>query len=295
MEFSILSEMKKALKYFILLPLMGFLLAGCQKDVTLNVPNPPPEIVLEGHIEPNQSPYLYVSHNFAFFGSTTIHTILSQDVVHGAKVAVTDGITTDTLREIIPSIGYYQAFHIIGVVGRTYKLTVVAEGQTLTASTTMLQPVPLDSVWFQVQPGFDTLGYMWATFHDPPQPGNNYRWLAERLGKDTTFVPPRESVFNDAIINGQKFTFYYERGIFPGSNANDDTDAERHYFKKGEKVVVKFCTIDNLAYNFYNEYYFQQGNNDNPFGSPAPVQGNITGGLGIWCAYASVLDTVICK
>jgi hypothetical protein len=136
---------------------------------------------------------------------------------------------------------------------------------------------------------------MWAAFKDPPQPGNCYRWLAKRIGKDTTYVPPRESVFNDELINGQRFEFYYERGIFPGSNANDDTDIERHYFKKGDRVVVKFCTIDNLSYNFYNEYYFQQGNNGNPFGSPAPLQGNITGGLGIWCGYGTFLDTVICK
>lgn len=72
-------------------------------------------------------------------------------------------------------------------------------------------------------------------------------------------------------------------------------DAERHYFKTGETVVIEFCTIDNIAYQFYNQYYFQQGNEGNPFGSPAPLNGNINGGLGIWCAYGTYLDTVICK
>ena len=286
--------MKRKLRYMYLLPLV-ILLSGCTKNVSLDVPQAPLQIVLEGHIEPNQHPYLYISHNFPFFGSTTISTILQQDVVHGAKVAVSDGYTTDTLKEVIPSIGYYQSFNIVGKVGRTYNLTVVADGQTLTASTTMLPPVPLDSAWFLAQPGLDTLGYMWATFQDPPQPGNCYRWLAERIGLDTTFIAPDESAFNDALINGQKFTFYYERGIFPGSNAPDDTDGERHYFKKGEKVIVKFCSIETFAYNFYNEYYFQEGNNGNPFGSPAPLPTNISGGLGIWCAYGSFLDTVICK
>jgi len=277
----------------LLLPVVFF--ASCQKNVDLNLPNPQPEIVVEGHIERNNNPFVYLSHNFAFFGTTTIDSILKNDVVHGALVTVTDGITTDTLKEVIPSIGYYQSFNIKGVVGRTYNLTVVVNGQTLTSSTTILPPVPLDSAWFQVQPGMDSLGYMWASFHEPTQPGNCYRWLAKRIGKDTTFVPPRESAFNDAVINGQTFVFYYERGIFPGSKALDDTDIERHYFKKGDRVVIKFCAIDNMAYNFYNEYYFQQGNNANPFGSPAPIYGNITGGLGIWCGYGSYLDTVICK
>jgi hypothetical protein len=270
-------------------------LVSCTKNVNLDLPNPPQLLVVEGHIEPNQQAYLYLSHNFAFFGSTTIASILSQDVVHGAKITVSDGTTTDTMREILPSIGYYQSITLKGQIGKTYSLKVVAMGQTLTSSTTILQPIKLDSAWFQVQPGLDTLGYMWAILNDPPQPGNCYRWLAERIGKDTTFIPPEYSVFNDQFINGQKFEFYYDRGIFPGSKAMDDTDNERHYFKTGEKVVIKFCAIDNTAYQFYNLYYFQLSNNGNPFGSPAPLPGNINGGLGIWCAYGSYLDTVLCK
>ncbi len=286
--------MKNKLKHSIFL-LLVLLLASCEKNVNLNLPQPSPQIVVEGHIELNNNPYVYLSHNFAFFGSTTIDSILSQDVVHGGLVYVNDGFTTDTLKEVIPAFGYYQSFNMRGVVGRTYNLTVVVNGQTLTSSTTILPPVPLDSAWFQVQPGMDSLGYMWATFTDPAPPGNCYRWLAKRLVKDTTYVPPRESVFNDAVINGQKFTFYYERGVLPGSKAEDDMNIERHYFKKGDRVVIKFCSIDNTAYNFYNEYYFQQGNNANPFGSPAPLTGNINGGLGIWCGYGSFLDTVLCK
>ncbi|HXB13182.1 MAG TPA: DUF4249 domain-containing protein [Bacteroidia bacterium] len=271
------------------------LFSRCSKDVTLDVPAPTPQIVVEGHIEPNTTAYVYLSHNFAFFGNTTISSILANDVVHGAKMTVTDGQTTDSLVEVAPSIGYYTNFILRGQVGKTYTLKVVVNGQTLTSTTTILQPVKLDSCWFQVKPGLDSLGYMWAVFHDPPQPGNCYRWLAKRLGKDTTFVPPDESVFNDEVINGLSFTFYYDRGIFPGSTAPDDMNAERHYFKLGEKVVVKFCAIDNTAYQFYYAYYYQLGNNGNPFGSPTPVIGNINGGLGIWCGYGSFLDTVTCK
>jgi len=269
--------------------------SGCSKDVTVDVPAPPPQIVVEGHIEPNTPAYVYLSHNFAFFGNTTISSILANDVVHGAKMTVSDGQTTDSLKEVMPSIGLYGNFILKGQVGKTYTLTVVVNGQTLTSTTTVLPPVKLDSSWFQVEPGLDSLGYMWAEFHDPPQPGNCYRWLAKRLGKDTTFVPPRESAFNDEVINGKAFTFYFDRGIFPGSTAPDDMNAERHYFKRGERVVVKFCAIENSAYQFFYSYYYQMGNSGNPFGSPAPVTGNINGGLGIWCGYGSFLDTVTCK
>jgi hypothetical protein len=271
------------------------LIIGCSKNVTVNVPPPTPQLVIEGHIEPNGLGYAYVSHNFAFFGTTTVASILQQDVVHGALITVNDGFTTDSMKEYIPSLGLYRLQHMTGVTGRTYQLKVVVNGQTLTSSTTILPAVPLDSSWFQVQPGKDSLGYMWATFHDPPQPGNCYRWMTERLGKDTLFVAPDESAFDDDVINGQVFEFYFERGVQPDSKNLDDMNGERHYYKTGEHVVVKFCSIENIAFQFYSQYYFQLGNSGNPFGSPAPLPGNIKGGLGIWCAYGTYLDTVICK
>jgi hypothetical protein len=275
------------------------LLSACSKNITLNVPPAANQIVVEGHIEPGSTAYLYLSHNFNFYGNISIASIISQDVIHGAHVTLSDGSTTDTMVETNPAIGFYQNMKMKGVVGKTYYLTVVAQGQTVTASTTLLAPIKLDSVWYQVQPGTDSLGYMWAILSDPPAPGNCYRWFARRINHnvnhDTTFVPPDGSVFNDQVINGQKFEFFYGRGSFPGSKAAADSNAEAGYFKTKDTVIVKFCTIDYTAYKFYNTYYFQLNNSGNPFGSPAPLQGNINGGIGIWCGYGSYLDTVICK
>ena len=263
----------------------------------MNVPPAPNQIVVEGHIEPGSTAYLYLSHNFNFFGTVSILNIIKNDVIHGAKVTVSEGTTTDTMYETNPFIGFYQNRNLKGVAGKTYSLKVEALGQTATASTTLLAPIKLDSAWFQVQKGLDSLGYMWAMLSDPPTPGNCYRWFAKRLGKngDTTFVPPDESVFNDQIFNGRNFEFFYGRGALPSSKAADDTNAEAGYFKVHDTVVIKFCTIDNIAYKFYSTYYFQLNNSGNPFGSPAPLQGNVTGALGIWCGYGSSFDTVICK
>jgi hypothetical protein len=274
------------------------LLASCSKNVTLNVPPAPNQLMVEGHIEPGTTAYLYLSHNFNFYGTVSIATIISSDVVHGAKVTVSDGTTVDTMYETNPAIGFYQNKILKGIPGKTYYLTVVANGQTATASTTLLAPIKLDSIWYQAKPGMDSLGLMWAILNDPSTPGNCYRWFAKRINKavfDTTFVAPDESVFNDQLINGQHFQFFYGRGSLPGSKAADDTNIEAGYFKANDTVIIKFCTIDNAAYKFYNTFYFQLNNTGNPFGSPAPLQGNVTGALGIWCGYGSYFDTVICK
>lgn len=275
------------------------LLVACSKNVTLNVPAAANQMVVEGHIEPGTTAYLYLSHNFNFYGTISIVSILTNDVIHNAKIAISDGTTTDSMYETNPAIGFYQNKNLKGVIGKTYYLTVVANGQTATASTTLTAPIKLDSVWYQAQTGMDSLGYLWAILNDPPAPGNNYRWLAKRINKaitaDTTYVPPDESVFNDQFFNGKAFQFFYGRGQLPGSRAADDSNIEEGYFIQKDTVVVKFCTISYAAYQFYSTFYFQLNNTGNPFGSPAPLEGNITGGLGIWCGYGSYYDTVICK
>ncbi|MGP8216612.1 MAG: DUF4249 domain-containing protein [Bacteroidia bacterium] len=291
---------KRILKY------TGFcsvlLMAACTKNINLVVPQAPNQIVVEGHIEPDSAGSLFLSHNFNYYGVTSFTGILTNDVVHGAHISISDGTTTDTMIETNPSIGYYQNKNLKGVVGKTYYLTVVAEGQTLTASTTILTPIPLQSLWYQAASGMDSLGYLWATVNDPATgSGNYYRWLARRLNKvngkdeDTTFVPPSLSVFSDQTFKGQKFQFFFGRGSVPGSKAADDTNIESGYFKLKDTVIVKFCTIDYNSYHFYSTYYYQVDNSFNPLSSPVMVQGNINGGLGIWCGYGSSYDTVICK
>ncbi len=293
--------MKSKIKYIVGFVLV-LLVSSCEKNVNLNLPQPPQQICVDGYVQPGYPAYLFLTNNFAFFGTTSVSQVLSADIVHGAHITVNDGVTTDTMIEAIPTLGLYATPRMRGLTGRTYNLTVKAEGQTLTAATIILQAIPLDSTWFQVQSGMDSLGFIWAILHDPPAPGNCYRWLAQRINKDitryghdTTFIPPYESVFNDAFINGQKFEFNYNRGNLPGSKATDDTDIEGGYFKKGDTCIVEFCTISNDAYQFFNEYYYQLNNVGNPFGSPAPVIGNIKGGLGIWCGYGTSFDTVYCK
>jgi len=286
---------RSALSAFYSVICILFTLYGCEKNVILNLPQPASQLCVDGYVQPNYPAYLFLTHNFAFYGTFSASGILTNDLIHGAKITVNDGVTTDTMIEAIPTLALYATPHMRGVTGRTYNLTVTAQGQTVTASTSILPAIALDSAWFQVQPGLDSLGYLWAVLNDPSTPGNCYRWLVERVGQDTTFVPPYESAFNDAFINGQRFEFFYNRGSFPGSKAKDDTDAESGYFKKGETCVIEFCTISNTSYQFFNEYYYQLNNVGNPFGSPAPVTGNINGGLGIWCGYGTAFDTVYCK
>ena len=281
-----------------LLPLtpLFLLLSGCEKEISIDdLPQPTMKICVEGHVEPGQNPFVYLSINAPYFAPTDLNN-LSQYTVHGAFVTVNDGFTTDTLIEVVPSFGYYyKANNMTGVAGRTYNLTIVSNGKTYTATTTIPQPVPLDSVWFKVEGTLDSLGYVWAHLSEPAGLGNAYRWSAMRETKDQDFISPLGSAFDDKFIDGKSFDFAYNRGEVPNSNAEDDNNGEAGYFKKGDTVYVKFSSIDHDAFEFYRSFETEIGSNGNPFASPSTVKTNIFPkgeALGIFCGYGAFIDTL---
>lgn len=281
---------------YFLIPLL--LLTSCEKDITVILPRPEPVIVVEGKIEQGQYPYVILSSSQAYFDPVD-SAVIANTIILSGIVIVSDGTTTDTLKLTLDNTFFpptiYRAENMVGEVGKTYNLTVHAGGKTLTASTTIPTPVALDSTWFKTQPPSDTLGFIWAHLSDPAGLGNNYRWFAKRLGKDVRFVAPIGSVFEDRFINGKKFDFAYNRGAEFNSSADDDNNQERGYFKVGDTVVVKFCTIDRPSFEFYRSFETEVSNNGNPFAAPTNIPSNISGGLGFWGGYGAVYDTVIAK
>jgi Domain of unknown function (DUF4249) len=276
--------------------MMITLFTSCEKDITVDLPKAEPKLVVEGYITPGQPAYLFISRTTSYFAPTDSASLIAS-AVKGATVTINNGIITDTLVEPFPGIGYvYVSPQIIGQVGGVYQLKVTTpEGESVTSITTIHPPVPLDSVWFVAQPELDTLGWIWATLTDPPQPGNYYRWFAKRLSKDDDFIAPLGSVLHDEFFNGLTFDFAYNRGEKPNSNEEDDNNDEAGWFKKGDTVVVKFAAVTRQSFEFWRAAESQTAGNGNPFGSPAPLESNIDGGFGIWEGFSFTLDTVVAQ
>ena len=293
----------------------------------MDLPNAKQKIVVDGKIEPGRPPYVILTYNVPYFGPTDLSS-MEKIFVHNAVVKVSNGSTTVTLTEIctknipdsllsiiasftgvdtttLKNFNYciYTTFDpsIWGSEGLTYSLSIDSDGKTLSAATTILSGIPLDSVWYKyekVNVSGDSLGFIWAHLTDPPQQGNSYRWLTMRHRKDYSFVTPRASSFDDKFVNGQSFDFAYERGRVPNSKASDDYNEERGYFKKGDTVTLKFCTIDRASFDFFTRMDEVIYNSGNPFSSPASVPTNIRPAkeaLGLWCGYGVSTYTVICK
>jgi len=323
-------ELQILMKRLPLFIITAAVLISCEKEITVELPTTPSKVVVEGVIETGQVPIVLLSRTQSFFEPTTISGLASLYIT-SATVIVSDGIVTDTLDQVCSSqltedqliaaaaatgisVDLLRQINIcawtdlggtmVGMEGRSYSLTVITDGRTLTSTTKVPFGIPLDSVWFKLadqRPDDDTLGFLWGTISDPDTAGNAYRWMAKRINagsdgdaKDASFVAPLFSTFDDRYVNGLRFDFAYNRGKVAFSSADDDNNEESGYFKMGDTVVVKFSSIGLPENRFYESFSNNVTSQGDMFSSPANVMSNINGGLGVWAGYGSRLDTVIC-
>jgi hypothetical protein len=267
---------------------------GCTEDINLKVLGGEKKIVIEGIIEDGQPAKVSVTHNNPLSEAINFNNIL----VTNAKVYVSNGLITDTLHLTIDSSTaipiVYKGSTVIGMPNQTYYLTVVAEGATYTALTTIPAPVALDSVWWKIEPPKDSLGFAWAHFSEPAGFGNAYRWFAKRGIKDRRYLAPYGATFDDKFIDGKSFDFAYNRGTDPTATATAPPPTDAGYFKETDTIYIKFCSIDYTTCQFYKTYEAALQTNGNPFASPVSIISNIHGGaLGVWGGFGCTYDTIM--
>lgn len=290
MEFQFLNR-----KVFFLLVISSILM-GCEKEITIDLPEAEPKLVVEGFIEQGFPPVVILSESRGFFEAVDSAS-LKEVIVTDADVVVNDGVQDYPLSFIsFGGLSGYSSINLTGQIGKTYTLKITRNGELYTSKTTILPPVPTDSLWFEPEKPGDSLGYIWAYIYEPQGLGDGYRWYAQRLGKDPYPIAPRGSVFDDQFVDGKYFKFGYSRGILTGSQAPDDFNRERGYFKRGDTVVVRFCHLEKSVHEFLLSYEVESLNSSNPFTTPANIKTNIEGGaLGYWGGYGCSYDTLICK
>lgn len=266
---------------------------ACNDEPYLNVPLPEDMIVVDGWIENGQFAKVLLTRNSPYFASIDSASVRSL-VLTWAKVTVSDGINTEilTLRKdedyFPPYI--FEGNEIIGVTGRTYSIKAEYGGKTVTATTTIPEIVPLDTAFFYLESGSDSLGSIYMEFTDPPDVKNYYRILTKRNGEDTRYYSSMVMCMDDMYFSGQKFSFSVRRGpeSFISSYGNE-------YFRMGDTVSIKFCTIDNAHFDFWNSFQDETFNASNPFASSlSTIRSNIEGdGLGIWGGYGVFLLNLV--
>jgi len=287
-------------KYFLILATLS-LFSACTEEINVTLPNSDKKIVIEGTIENGKYAEVIITRSIPLFSSVG-STSPAEFYVTDATVYVSNGTTTEILTITIDSSSalgvVYKGNTIVGVPGQTYSLRVVAsDGKEYNATTTIPNPVALDSVWWKAAPPEDTLGYANARLSDPVGLGNNYRWYSKRPTKDRRFLPQFGSTFDDKLIDGKSFEFAYAKAYDPTDSENsieNDSDTERFYYLKSDTIYIRFVSFDRASKDFYTTFEAALSSNGNPFASPTTILGNIdNGALGVWAGMGASYDTIM--
>lgn len=302
------------------------LLWSCEKEITVDLPTGEKKLVVEGTIELNENPVVILTTNSGYFEPTDLASVAAT-FVDDATITISDGTNSGPMTKICSgsltppqqqaladqlgiAVEILQNYNIcgytdgmVGESGKSYTIDIDWQGKRYSSTTTIPVSVPLDSTWFEVEEELDSLGFVYAILSDPPQEGNNYRWYAKRINnytygdnigeqKDPDFLAPSGSTFDDEFFNGLTFDFGYNRNS--RTQKEDDNGPERGYYKVGDSVVIKFCTIDKGVYNFLEDAEIQVQSTGSPFASPLNIRSNISNGaLGLWAGYGVTFDTII--
>lgn len=277
-----------------------FLLSSCEKNIDFTLDTSQPTLVVDAQIENELSPTVVLTKSVEYFSQINPQ-IFESSFIHDADVYISNGILTHKLKEysipLFPGVNtYYYGIDsaqlgtaFTGELNTTYTLRVVADGKEYLSTTKIpgLDWIP-DSVYFK-RPNTDldtARRNMFVTATDPIGLGNFIRYFTKK--NSGPYLPGRNSVFSDEIIEGTTYTTQVDPGI-DRNNLNQEFT-----FEVGDTVTLKFCNIDKATFTFWNTWEFSLQSIGNPFAQPNKVIGNISNGaLGAFCGYAALYKKTI--
>ena len=283
------------MKYPVPAILLSLLIFSCEKDITLDLQQQERRIVVDAYIEKGLPPVVLLSSDLSLYDNVDTNAIKGYGI-KADKVEINDGSNTFVLTEIHygQSTGYTSLF-MKGEYGKTYKLTITKGSKVIYAYTKIPLPVKPDSITFKPKNDTSRFGLMVLHFKDPDTLGNCYRYFTKRKRKGEEFATGSFSVFEDRLINGKVFDLSIRRNTVRGEQDTTEAPGERGYFRRGDTVIVKWCTIDRANFNFWRTSAISNNSNGNPFATPVTIKSNINGGIGVWGGYGAVYDTVVAR
>lgn len=258
-------------------------------------------LVIEGWIDEGKYPVVMVTTSVP---TETGYQAIDDQKSHlgrWARVEVSDGETSVLLTGMTDE-NYFPSYiytctsvsgYIKGEVGKTYTLKVDLNGYHATASTTIPESVPLDTI--EVTPSADNPGKysLKGSFSNPEGSERYYRMFVRTEGEDDSYVPSfmgcmeGKNLGNPAIVD-----------IMKGQSVFNDSGWEWNpaLFNPGDKVHVRFCNMDRASFDFWKSFEKIAALSRVPlFPVTYNPPYNIQGGIGCWCGYGASEYTIEIK
>jgi hypothetical protein len=242
-----------------------FGLFSCEKVIEVKIREADQKYVIEGVIadEPGSCKVL-LSRTKKIFESNQVTGI------SGATIKVSDNGVEHMLTETSP--GVYESTVLAGIPGHRYDLSVAVNGELFTATCTMQQPVPIDTLIIDRGP-FSSTKHVYVYYTDPAGINNGYRFI------QYINAVKEPDIFwdNDEFTDGQTTAVRLDNGV-----------------NTGDTVLVELLSLDEPMYKYWSTLIMGGASGSSFTASPANPVTNITGGaLGYFSAHSVRRRTVI--
>lgn len=298
--------MKHRLVYILLIVLIAF--SSCVKDITVELPQADPCLVVDGYIDLDDYPIVFLSKSMTYFQDLDTNFVQDLQITDKhAVVVVSDGNISDTLQYLPIQRWPYKCFQgtkFKGQINHRYDLTVIYDGNTYYSTTSIPDTVPIN----EVKPQFltDTLALMQIKWRDPAGISNYYTIHVKNQDQPMFYRPYMLAhITDDEQSDGKDMSFSMimkglERNDYYNDFYTDEDSIYNHLddllcFKIGDTVSMKLSCIDNVSYNVWSSWYRNWITDGNPFTNPATVKTNIAGQTtvrGFWMGYACNIRSV---
>ena len=325
--------MKKIIYIFFL-----FIFFACEKEIQLDIPSAGKEIVVQAMIQEGYPPVVQLTWSDSYFATIDSNsynnmfvkgaevTIYNQDRTDSVILAEIDLLNTkySTVIYTDSNINFnanppFSNFNDFCKEGSSYHLKVIFENDTLTATTSIPNATPLDSIWFVPDEIYPEYGDFYIWYDDPDTMGNNVMFEHKRLAhfslkkkvsrSDDVFIKAFGAVRNDIEgLNGEAFVSFFERGRSSNFTTTGFTDHKASFanFQSAyyndtvgevfaDTVLFRFSQLDKASFEFWRSVIAQDLMNGNPFAEPINLKSNINGGLGVFEGKAAVYYKLIAR
>lgn len=245
----------KIFKVFFTL-LIFFLLTSCEKVIDVDLKTAEPKLVIDASI--NWQKNTTGNLQKIKLSTTTSYYSNTFPVFSGAEVTVTN--SANNVFKFIENAGTgeYVCTNFQPVIGETYTLKILANGQTYTATETLMSVPNIENNIQQNNNGGPTGNDIEITYfyQDNPSQQNNYLYSFEH--PEVAF--PQYFLDNDENTQGKLTPVFYSHKDL----------------KKNDVVNIKMYGISKRYYTYFKKIINASGSNSGPFGTvPSEVRGNI--------------------
>lgn len=242
----------KVLRY-ITIAITLFIFASCEDVVSVDLNTAAPRLVVDATI--NWQKGTTGATQKIILSTTTDFYSNVIPKVSGATVSIknSENIAYNFIE--VPNTGEYRCDNFKPIIGETYTLTIIYNGETYTATETMQSVTPIDAVMQKNDAGFSGEDYEVIVYFKDPLDKNFYM---SRFFPDI-YKSPSYMVIGDEFSNGNQKSW----------NFNDED------LKQGTSVDIMHYGISENYYNYMNKIISAAGGSG-PFSTtPAAVRGNI--------------------